>query len=396
MPPHRRPGARRAAHRRPRRHRAGAASTRWRSTRPARRRSTPGSRRKEGDLLAYQLSEGGTEESVLRVLDVATGDGRRRPDRPRALLPGRLAARRRGVLLRAPARTRPGARRTRSSTTAGSGCTGSAPTRPSDVLVFGDGLDKTNYYGVHRVDGRPLAVRRRPPAGTAPRNDLWLADLTVSTLEAPALRVVQDGVDAQHRRCTSAATAGPTCSPTATPRAAGSRSTRPTTRRTSTGPTCVPEDDEAVLEDFAILDGPELGDAACCSAPGPGTRSARSPCTTCATGERDRARCRCPASARSAALAERPEGGHEAWFGYTDHVTPSSVYRYDATAGETDAVGDGARHGRRTRGARAGRWSTRPTDGTTVRMFVLVARPRSPTEPRPDGALRLRRLRRRR
>ena len=29
---------------------------------------------KEGDLLAYQLSEGGTEESVVRVLDVATGE----------------------------------------------------------------------------------------------------------------------------------------------------------------------------------------------------------------------------------------------------------------------------------------------------------------------------------
>jgi prolyl oligopeptidase len=29
---------------------------------------------KEGHLLAYQLSEGGTEESVLRVIDVATGE----------------------------------------------------------------------------------------------------------------------------------------------------------------------------------------------------------------------------------------------------------------------------------------------------------------------------------
>src|SRR3954465_6893390 len=29
---------------------------------------------KDGELLAYQLSEGGTEESVLRVIDVTTGD----------------------------------------------------------------------------------------------------------------------------------------------------------------------------------------------------------------------------------------------------------------------------------------------------------------------------------
>ena len=67
----------------------------------------------------------------------AARDGRRhrragrRPDRPRALLPRRLAARRRGLLLRAPARARARARRTRSSTTAGSGCTGSG-TDPDD------------------------------------------------------------------------------------------------------------------------------------------------------------------------------------------------------------------------------------------------------------------------
>ena len=49
---------------------------------------------KEGHLLAYQLSEGGTEESVLRVLDVATGEQVEGPiDRARyspvAWVPGR-------------------------------------------------------------------------------------------------------------------------------------------------------------------------------------------------------------------------------------------------------------------------------------------------------------------
>ena len=32
-------------------------------------------------------------------------------------------------------------------------------------------------------------------------------------------------------------------------------------------------------------------------------------------------------------IGERPEGGHEAWFGYTDYTTPPVVLRYDATAG---------------------------------------------------------------
>ena len=30
-------------------------------------------------------------------------------------------------------------------------------------------------------------------------------------------------------------------------------------------------------------------------------------------------------------LGERPEGGHESWFGYTDFATPSSVLHFDAT-----------------------------------------------------------------
>ncbi len=33
-------------------------------------------------------------------------------------------------------------------------------------------------------------------------------------------------------------------------------------------------------------------------------------------------------------IIARPEGGHEAWFGYTDHTTPAAVYRYDARSGE--------------------------------------------------------------
>ncbi len=65
---------------------------------------------KEGALLAYQVSEGGREESVLRVLEVDDRRRRRRPDRPRAVLPRRLAARRRRVLLRAAARPRRPAR----------------------------------------------------------------------------------------------------------------------------------------------------------------------------------------------------------------------------------------------------------------------------------------------
>ena len=83
----------------------------------------------EGRLLAYQLSQGGEEESAVRVLDIATGAVVDGPvDRCRytgiAWLPGGQAfyyARR-----WPPARSRPA----RSSTTAASTCTTSAP-RPT-------------------------------------------------------------------------------------------------------------------------------------------------------------------------------------------------------------------------------------------------------------------------
>ena len=46
-------------------------------------------------------------------------------------------------------------------------------------------------------------------------------------------------------------------------------------------------------------------------------------------------------------IAERPEGGHEAWFGYTDYTTPPVVLRYDATTGAVGHLGDVARLGLR-------------------------------------------------
>ena len=131
---------------------------------------------KEGRLLAYQLSVGGDEES--RPLRHRRGDGRagRGPDRPVPLLPrspGCPAAR--------PSTTCAGCRaprcpRTRGSSTAASICTGSAPPPRTTSLIFGDGMKMTNYYGVSvSRDGRWLQISAGE--GTAPRNDLWVADL---------------------------------------------------------------------------------------------------------------------------------------------------------------------------------------------------------------------------
>ena len=65
-----------------------------------------------------------------------------------------------------------------------------------DVLIFGTGRDKTDYYSVSvSRDGRWLAISAS--RGTAPRNDLWIADLSESDPASPDLRVIQEGVDAQ-------------------------------------------------------------------------------------------------------------------------------------------------------------------------------------------------------
>ena len=177
---------------------------------------------KEGHLLAYQLSAGGTEESVLHVIDVATGELGRGPDRPGPLLAGRVAARRRGVLLRTPGARRSWCPRTRRSTTGGSGCTGSAPTPRPTSRCCGAGLDMTNYYGVTvSMDGRWLVVGAS--AGTAPRNDLWLADLSDGRLDVADAAGRAGGRGRAARRCTSAGTDGCTSSRTGTRPAAGWR-----------------------------------------------------------------------------------------------------------------------------------------------------------------------------
>src|SRR5580704_3949086 len=150
---------------------------------------------KEGRLLAYQLSEGGDEESLLRVMDVATGDLVDGPiDRCRysnvAWLPGGKAF---YYTRRLPPSAVPDGesqyhRRVylhQIGTPA-----------DSDVLIFGSGRNKTDYYSVSvSRDGRWLTISAS--RGTAPRNDLWIADLSESDPAAPELRVVQEGVDAQ-------------------------------------------------------------------------------------------------------------------------------------------------------------------------------------------------------
>ncbi|WP_049568177.1 prolyl oligopeptidase family serine peptidase [Nonomuraea sp. SBT364] len=328
---------------------------------------------KEGRLLAYQISVGGTEESVLYVLDVATGGRVEGPiDRcrysPVAWLPGGEAYYyvRRLPATELPENERQFHRRVYLHRVGTS--------TEDDVLIFGDGMKMTNYYGVSvSRDGRWLQVSASE--GTAPRNDLWVADLTASPPERPALRVVQEGVDAQtglvfgrdgrlYVHTDRDASRARIC--VADPAEPGHESWRD----------LIPQDPEAVLSDFAILDDLERPVMLVSW-----TRHAISEITVhdLETGER-LGEVPTPGLGTIGGLAERPEGGHEAWFGYTDNTTPPSIQRYDARTGETSlwAASPGAVV---VPPVRTEQVVYRSADGTDVRMLVIS--PVSGSGPRP-------------
>ncbi|MEV0625046.1 prolyl oligopeptidase family serine peptidase [Nonomuraea wenchangensis] len=329
---------------------------------------------KEGRLLAYQLSVGGNEESVLYIMDVATGVRVEGPiDRcrysPVAWLPGGEAF---YYVRRLPSTEVPEnesqfhrrvyLHRVGTST-------------EDDVMIFGQGLKMTNYYGVGvSRDGRWLQVSAHE--GTAPRNDLWVADLTASPADRPDLRVVQEGVDAQvglvfgrdgrlYVHTDRDASRGRVCV------------TDPAEPGYDTWRDLIPEDPEAVLNDFAVLDDLErpvllVG----------WTRHAISEISLhdLETGER-LGEVPTPGLGSIGGIAERPEGGHEAWFGYTDNTTPPTIQRYDARTGETTlwAASPGAVE---VPDVRTEQVVYRSADGTDVRMLV-ISPPGEASGPRP-------------
>ncbi|CAL9559409.1 Prolyl endopeptidase [Nocardiopsis dassonvillei] len=329
-----------------------------------------------GRLLAYQLSEGGNEESVLRVVDVDSGEVVDGPiDRARytpvAWLPDSSAF---YYVRKLPPEEVPEGehdyhRRVylhRLGTPA-----------DEDVLIFGEGRDKTEYFGVWvSRDGRWLVLDAS--RGTSAATDLWLADLDRSSPEAPAWVGVQEDVDAAlsahvgrdgrlYMFTDRDAPRGRLC--VADPEAPGYENWR----------TLVAEADDAVLEDYAVLDGPGLERPELLVS---WTRHAIGEVTRhdLATGEL-LGTLPLPGLGSVGGLLERPEGGHEAWFGYTDSTTPSSVYRYDARSGAVD-LWEKAPGTVTVPDVRVEQVAYTSGDGTTVRMLVMA--PAEPADgPRP-------------
>jgi prolyl oligopeptidase len=322
----------------------------------------------DGRLLAYQLSQSGDEESLLRVMDVATGENVDGPiDRCRytqvAWLPGGKAF---YYSRRLPPEAVPDGEEQYHRRVYLHQVGGAAR---DDVMIFGDGLEKTNYYSVAvSRDGRWLTISAA--AGTAPRNDMWIADLAATPESAPELHVVQRGVDAQ----TGAHVARDGRLYLWTDRDA------PRGRLAVADPAepsyghwrdLVPQDPEAVLADFAILDGQELSRPVLLVS---WTRHAISEVTVhdLATGERT-GTVSLAGLGTIGSLSERPEGGHECWFGYTDNTAPPMVLRYDALAGTT-AVWERAPGQVQVPEVSTSQVAYRSKDGTIVRMLIVSGR----------------------
>ncbi|MEU1719349.1 prolyl oligopeptidase family serine peptidase [Nonomuraea sp. NPDC005692] len=235
---------------------------------------------------------------------------------------------------------------------------------PDDVPVLTGGPVS---YGVQlSADGRWLTISAGGTAG----NSLWLADLAGGDPARPELRIVQEGA---HVR-TAGAVASDGRLYLLTDRNA------PRRRLCVADPAepevwreLVPEDPRAVLGAFTLLDGDRLLVSRTRHAVGEiAVHDAR-------TGER-LGEVPLPGSGSIASLSSRPEGGHEAWFTYTDAVTPAEIWRYDARTGA------------------AGLWAAPPgrvalpdvkshhveytsADGTPVRMVVVALS--SGSGPRP-------------
>jgi prolyl oligopeptidase len=247
----------------------------------------------------------------------------------------------------------------------------------SDVLIFGSGRDETSSYGLGiSQDGRWLTISASDAA--APHNDLWLADLSNSSPAEPDLRVVQKDISAQtvfnvgadgrmyiltnlgsphHRLCVG----------------------NPAHPEYDNWRELVRADPEAVLSDFTILDGQDLQRPVLLVG---WTRQAISEISVhdLGTGER-LGDVPLPGLGSVGSLAAHPAGGHEAWFTYTDSVTPVTVHRYDARTGHTTpwATATGAAT---VPDVKSHQIIVTSPDGTPVRTVVL-ARPATTAGPRP-------------
>ncbi|MFC9389774.1 prolyl oligopeptidase family serine peptidase [Streptomyces venezuelae] len=336
----------------------------------------------EGGLLACQVSRDGTEDSLLRVIDVATGQTVDGPiDRVRkssvGWLPGGAAF---YYVRHLDPRLNPGEERYHRRV-----CLHRVGTAPdADAVVFGEGRDKTQFYSVSvTADGRWLGVTAT--LGTGRGTDLHLADLTAAPLDRPLLRPVQEGMDAATRLHAVPGTGPQDPVWLRTDRdAARGRVVACRPSELHLGPAAwrevVPERPGAVLTHLVVLSGPELKHPLGLAA---WTRDTVAELTVHDLVEgRQVATVPLPGTGAVGDFSAGAPGGHEAWFAYTDFVTPVRVLRFDARTLRVTGWERDARQAPAVAGAVTRQVAFPSRDGTTVRMFVISPTGR-PDVPRP-------------
>jgi prolyl oligopeptidase len=324
--------------------------------------------------LAYQVSTGGDEESRLHVLDVATGELLDGPvDRcrysPVAWLPGgeELFYVRRLAPGDVPAGEEQFHRRVWRHRVG-------APA-DTDVLVHGEGSDPTTYFGVHTSrDGRWLVVSGA--AGTAPRDDVWIADLSGDG----ELREFQVGVDAQTAAWVARDGRLWLMTDRDTPRwrLAVADPADPATWAPSAWQDVIPQQPGAVLSDVTLVDAPDGLQVLAVHAVDATSRLS----VWNADGSGRSTDVGGLGVGTVSGVSSRPEGGSEAWVGYTDYATPPSVLRWDA--GSPTEVTDWERAAVAGEVPELTVVETHATskDGTPVHVFVL-SRTGTPDTSRP-------------
>jgi len=329
----------------------------------------------EGDRLAYQLSVGGDEESQLFVLDVGTGEVLEGPiDRcrysPVGWLPGgeELFYVRRLAPELVPAGEEQFHRRVWRHRVGGD--------PDADVLVHGAGSDPASYFGARTsADGRWLVVSAS--VGTAPRDDVWVADLAGDGV----LRELQVGVDAQ----TAAWVARDGRLWLHTDRDA------PRSRLVVADPAdpaswvpgawqeVVPEQTDGVLSDLALVDSPE-GDLQVLAVHAVDATDRLSLWAGDGSGRLADVDALRPGSVSG--VSAPPEGGTTAWVGFTDYATPPSVLRWNAAEPTALTSFEQAPVAGAVPDVQVQETHATSADGTPVHLFVLSSTG-APDTPRP-------------
>jgi prolyl oligopeptidase len=330
----------------------------------------------EGDLLAYQLSAHGDEDCVLAVRDVATGRVVDGPiDRVRrtgiAWLPGATHY----YYVRRLAPQQPGDKLYHRRIYLHR--IGADPAE--DVVIFGDGRAAASFYGLSITsDGRWLTISATD--GTSPHNELWIADLRHGDPAHPRLRPIQaEAVARTHTRIAPGTAASGTMWLRTTLSAPRGRvvATTPGEPGPSRWRTLIGERDDAVLRDFVALTGERLPRPLALAS---WLRHAVSEITVHDLADGTQlSEVKLPGAGSAGFFHTYPWRGHEVWFHYTDHATPSALLRFDALGGRLSA--DQPRP--------AGQDAPRVTietatanDGTPVRIFV-ISPAGAPDHPRP-------------